>query len=455
MLCYVMLDNVCMYVCMYCYVLLCIVMYCYVLLCIVMYCYVFLCIVMYCYVLLCIVMYCYVLLCIFMLLLCIVMYCYVLLCIVMYCYVLLCIVMYCYVLLCIVMYCYVLLCIVMYCYVLFCIAMLCYVMSCHVMYVVLCHVMLCCVVLCYVMLCYVMLCIVMYCFVLLCYVMLCHVMLCMLCYAMLCYVVLCCVMLCYVMLCYVLFCIVLYCIVVYCIVLYCIVLYCMYVCSFETITQYILLPQSDGQLCLLKHVYITNEKVSGSYVAALLHGNGREIAWGNGNKQVVRKAFQWMLEQLGGTQFQKFILTPEKKKKKKQALASQAPEEEGWTFLWEHGELDKSDLKQLRWIHFHINRDDSPIKGWQERLVQKALDSLANDSTIAKLCERYDLTISDVDPEVRSLLEIMVPHLWDHALWLLGITIFGVTLNCRKTYSYQWKPKNKGLLLFKIILPVL
>jgi hypothetical protein len=187
--------------------------------------------------------------------------------------------------------------------------------------------------------------------------------------------------------------------------------------SFETITQYILLPQSDGQLCLLKHVYITNEKVSGSYVATLLHGTGREIAWGNGNKKVVRKAFQWMLEQLGGTQFQKFILTSEKKK---QALASQAPEEEGWTFLREHGELDKSDLKQLRWIHFHINRDDSPIKGWPERLVQKALDSLANDSTIAKLCERYDLTISDVDPEVRSLLEIIVPHLRDHALWLLG-----------------------------------
>ena len=59
----------------------------------------------------------------------------------------------------------------------------------------------------------------------------------------------------------------------------------MYVCSFETITQYILLPQSDGQLCLLKHVYITNEKVSESYVATLLHGTGREIAWGNGNKK--------------------------------------------------------------------------------------------------------------------------------------------------------------------------
>ena len=51
-----------------------------------------------------------------------------------------------------------------------------------------------------------------------------------------------------------------------------------------------------------------------------------------------------MLEQLGGTQFRKYVLTPEKKK---HALAAQPPQNEGWTFLREHGELDKSDLKQL------------------------------------------------------------------------------------------------------------
>ena len=32
---------------------------------------------------------------------------------------------------------------------------------------------------------------------------------------------------------------------------------------------------------------------------------------------------------------------------------------------------------------------------------------------------------------------------------------FSVTLKSKKTYSYQWKPKNKGLLLFKIIPLVL
>lgn len=65
-------------------------------------------------------------------------------------------------------------------------------------------------------------------------------------------------------------------------------------------------------------------------------------------------------------------------------------------FLREHGELDKIHLKQLRWIHHHINLPNCPIQGWSERLVQKALDSLANNGTVAMLCSRYDLTMNQM-----------------------------------------------------------
>ena len=187
--------------------------------------------------------------------------------------------------------------------------------------------------------------------------------------------------------------------------------------TFQAVSQYFLLPQDDDHLILLKHVYIMDDKVPGSYVQSLLRGKGKEIAWGNQNKKLVRKAFQRMLEQLGGLQFRKHTLTPEKKKPTSSATV---PENDGWQFTQEHGELDKSDLKQLKWIHHHINLEGCPIHGWQERLVQKALDSLANDSTCAKLCQRYDLTIADFEPEVRDILERVVPCLRDHALWLLG-----------------------------------
>lgn len=38
----------------------------------------------------------------------------------------------------------------------------------------------------------------------------------------------------------------------------------------------------------------------------------------------------------------------------------------------------------------------------------------------AKLCQRYDLTIVDFEPEIRDIMEKIVPSLRHHALWLLG-----------------------------------
>ena len=187
--------------------------------------------------------------------------------------------------------------------------------------------------------------------------------------------------------------------------------------TFETITQYFLLPHSDDDLLVV--IYIPNDKVPAVTLKDFLHGNGYEIAWGQNNKKIVRKAFQWMLEQLGGTQFRKYTLTLTLEKKRPTSSAT-PPEDDGWDFIKQHGELDKSDLKQSKWIHHHINLEGCPIHGWQERLVQKALDSLANDSTVAKLCNRYDLTITDVEPEIRDIMEEIVPTLRDHALWLLG-----------------------------------
>ena len=38
----------------------------------------------------------------------------------------------------------------------------------------------------------------------------------------------------------------------------------------------------------------------------------------------------------------------------------------------------------------------------------------------AKLCQRYDLTIVEFEPETRDIMEKIVPSLRHHALWLLG-----------------------------------
>ena len=69
---------------------------------------------------------------------------------------------------------------------------------------------------------------------------------------------------------------------------------------FDSIVQYFLLPQSDGQVCLLKHVHISSDKIKakGSYLKTLLQGQGYELQWGGANKKLARKGFQWLWSSL-------------------------------------------------------------------------------------------------------------------------------------------------------------
>lgn len=58
--------------------------------------------------------------------------------------------------------------------------------------------------------------------------------------------------------------------------------------SFDTVVQYFLLPQSDGKVCLLKHIYVVADKVKGSCIETFVHGKGYELLWGSANKKLAR-----------------------------------------------------------------------------------------------------------------------------------------------------------------------
>ena len=130
-----------------------------------------------------------------------------------------------------------------------------------------------------------------------------------------------------------------------------------------------------------------------------------------------------------------YIYIRKKRAASSSACGGTANEEEqdlGWEFILEHGERDKGQLRQLRWIHKHINRDG--IKGWSEKLVQRALDSLANDGCLASLTTRYDLNFQDFNPLfLEPIYEDAVGHLQDHSLWLLGEAGVGKTPLARAT----------------------
>ena len=81
---------------------------------------------------------------------------------------------------------------------------------------------------------------------------------------------------------------------------------------FEYKSQYFIVPQNNGKITVLTHYVLVGQiKTSAAVIQTLIRGTGYEVAWGSGNKVVERKALQWMLEQMGGTQYRHFSLSSE------------------------------------------------------------------------------------------------------------------------------------------------
>ncbi|OLP94327.1 hypothetical protein AK812_SmicGene23659 [Symbiodinium microadriaticum] len=198
--------------------------------------------------------------------------------------------------------------------------------------------------------------------------------------------------------------------------------------NFDYKSQLLILSQNNGKLTIVN--FLTKIKLTQAKLTSFAVGACSQIVWGSGNKVLERKAFQRMLQQMGGLQ----SLTGERKRSASSAAlgtCTEADQDAGWDSIIEHEVSDWGQLKQLRWIHKHINQEGSPIRGWAEKLVPKALDSLANDGCLAKLTRRYDLTIQDFHPTfLDNIFKDAAPY---HSRWLLGEPGVGKTPLARVT----------------------
>ena len=185
------------------------------------------------------------------------------------------------------------------------------------------------------------------------------------------------------------------------------------------VMQIFIRAQENGKNCIVKHIFMPDDKVKASLLHDCGYGTLYEVVWGT-HAKTTKKALQFMLEQMGGVQYRLFMLTPEQKKKAKVPQEKSDEElEKGFQYIREYGERDKGNLKQLQWIQRNI-AGNTPIKGWKDGLVQRCLDSLANDATMADLITRSDLVISDFEEEIQQLFFKIVPYLREHAIWILG-----------------------------------
>ncbi|CAE7430137.1 unnamed protein product [Symbiodinium microadriaticum] len=169
--------------------------------------------------------------------------------------------------------------------------------------------------------------------------------------------------------------------------------------NFDYKSQFFILTQNNGKLTIVKHFFLTKAKLTQAKLKPFAVGTCYEIVWGSGNKVLERKEFQWMLEQMGGLQFRQFSLTGERKRSASSAAlgsCAEADQDASWDYIIEHGERDRGQLKQLRWIHKHINQDFHPT----------FLENIYKDAA---------------------------PYLLDHSLWLLGEPGVGKTPLARVT----------------------
>ena len=109
---------------------------------------------------------------------------------------------------------------------------------------------------------------------------------------------------------------------------------------------------------------------------------------------------------------------------RKQAAFEELEDEDldaGFDFLSKHGPRSGSDLQQLRWQTKELREKDSPVFGWPQAPVDKALRTLSSDGALAR--KEFDwplpLTSTFFRPWVLEILEAV----WDFdksSLVLLG-----------------------------------
>ena len=134
------------------------------------------------------------------------------------------------------------------------------------------------------------------------------------------------------------------------------------------------LPDQPGKYFLLKHISFS-EQVKIEFPKTLCHGDCLCVQWQGHNKNI-RKALQYMFDNMGGFQIQSFALSPagaaSSDRKTFYDGLSDDKIDEGFDFIEQYGPRSHHSNTQLRWITKQLISEGSPIKDWPERLIKEA-----------------------------------------------------------------------------------
>ena len=190
---------------------------------------------------------------------------------------------------------------------------------------------------------------------------------------------------------------------------------------------------------LVKHYFLTvpgaeKQKWRAAQVKKFMHGSPKLIDWGNGtsggDRKDRRKAFEYILEQLGGFQCRWFEVAAANGDGGEAKLMTASEVQAGFDFIEQEAPRTSAKNAALRWITTQLNDRDSPIFGWKEGLVKEAVRNLQTEQNLAKVQTYYPITLADVAGWVLDIVEQVVPTLLSKSLLLVGEPGIGKTVLC-------------------------
>ena len=183
--------------------------------------------------------------------------------------------------------------------------------------------------------------------------------------------------------------------------------------------QLVIVPAEDGKHNIVKHIkFVDGTKVLHSTILGMCVGQPLELDFQKHSREGGR-AFQYMLEGLGGFQIrcQKLIPAGASNKVPKETEDIRA----GFEFIRKHGPQDNSLGEFTTWTEEQVNDPNGPLRKWDRGVIKEYLRCLADSGSQANTISDWPLTLKSLTPwALNHVVGPVLPHLKNHAVVWIG-----------------------------------
>ena len=178
--------------------------------------------------------------------------------------------------------------------------------------------------------------------------------------------------------------------------------------------QFVIVTYEDGSHTIWKHFMFAN-KLRPNLFMQYAFGEAQRPLFMNRDPRLARKILQYCLERMGGRLFKCAELTSQAVNLKVKPVPFEDKDDEdidkGFDYIQRFGPRSAVEMQQLRWLTKALKNKDSPIYGWPQVLVEKALRNLSSDGVLAKKQFSWPIPLT---PQYYNLwvLEIL-EKIWD------------------------------------------